>query len=84
VRRGSGETEFRSDILRKRPRRGNDACFNFHLLRFAIQLVEQVVDGRNYRGNVSNDELIRALVGKNLTSDERNFFSVVVMELAFV
>src|SRR2546429_4934421 len=52
-------TLFRSDVLGKAARRRNHAGFDFHLLRFAVELRPQVVDYRYNRRDVTDDQGIR-------------------------
>src|SRR6185312_14628286 len=53
---GGCKAEFGTDVLRERAGCGDDASFDFNLLRLAIELAEQIVDIRNDRRNVVDDE----------------------------
>src|SRR5208282_4813452 len=62
------ETQFGPDVLSKGTRRGNHARFNLHLSRLHVQLTNQVVDGRDNRGNIPDDELIGTVIEQNVTA----------------
>src|SRR5260370_119589 len=42
--------------------------FDCHLVRLAVHLEDQIVDDRDNRRNVANDELIRTVVGENIST----------------
>src|SRR5260370_3105982 len=65
---GARETQLSADVLREGTRRGNHARFDFHLLRLAVQIADQVIDVRNDRGNVANDQLVRAVIEQNIAA----------------
>ena len=56
------KTELYADVLRERARSRNYPPFDFHLLRLAVQLTDQIVDHGNDRRDVPNDQLIRTVV----------------------
>src|SRR5207249_10820906 len=68
ARRCARKPEFRSDVLGKAARRRNHAGFDFHLLRFAVELRPQVVDYRYNRRDVTDDQGIRTIIGKDVTA----------------
>src|SRR5882757_3946420 len=68
VRGSACKTELRADVLRERPRSCHDTRFDFNLLRLAIELVQQVVNHRDNRRNVANNQLVRTFVGEDCSA----------------
>ena len=66
-RRG-GKAELRANVPRKRACGGHHSGFNLHLLAFPVELANQVIHLRHHRGNVPDDQGIRALIGEDFTS----------------
>src|SRR5450432_806893 len=64
----SGKSELRTDILRKGTRCRYHPGFDLHLLRFAIELMDQVINCGDDRRNIADDELVRTRVGKNVAA----------------
>src|SRR5258707_11172165 len=78
ARGGSRKTPLNADVLSKRSGSGDDACFDFHLLRLAIQLADQVVDRRNHRGDVADNQLVRAVIRKNIAAGRQKLLQRVL------
>src|SRR3984957_14735832 len=69
----AGEAELGTDVLGEGAGSGDNASFDFNLLRFAVELVEQVIDIRNDRRNVADDELVRARVEQDVSAGGQKF-----------
>src|SRR6202050_5348027 len=54
----AGHAKLCADILSKLSRRRHDASFDFHLRRLAIELPDQVIDGRDRGWNIADDQRI--------------------------
>src|SRR5580692_1165752 len=63
---------------RSRVRCRNNAGLDFHLLRLAVKLVEKVVDGRNDRRNIADDNLVRPVIGKDIAACAEEFLQRVL------
>jgi hypothetical protein len=80
---GGGKAELYSDILGKRPARGNHPRFDFYLLRLTIQLPYQIVDDRNNRRNIANDKLVGTIIRKNISALGEKLFQRVLHLVGF-
>ena len=83
ARRGACETPLHADVLCKGARSRNYARLDFHLLRLAIQLANQVIDRRNHRGNVTDDQLVRTVIGKDVAARREELFQSVLHRCGF-
>ena len=81
ARGGAGKAPLDADILSEGARCGNDARFDFHLLGFAVQLVNQVVNHRNHRRNVADDQLVRTVIGQDVSARRKELFQCVLHRL---
>src|SRR6202012_1369468 len=70
---GTGEAEFGTDVLGEGAGFSAGASFDFHLLRLAVELAKQVIDIRDDRRNVTDDELVRAAVEQDVAASGQKF-----------
>ena len=71
---GSGEPELRADFAGERTRGLHHARVNFHLLRFPVDLANQVIDLRDRGGNIPNDQGVGTDIGKNVAAGGQELF----------
>ena len=65
---GSGETKLRADFVGKRTRSLHHAGVDFHLLRFAVDLPQQIINLRDGGRNIADDQGIRTNVGDDVAA----------------
>src|SRR4029077_5464916 len=65
---GRGSAELSANFTREVPVRRDHPCFNFHLLRFAVELADQVIEDWQNAGNITDDERVRTAVGQNIAA----------------
>src|ERR1700693_4693425 len=53
--------QLHTNVLSESPAGGNYTRLDFHLLRLDVQLADQVIDHRDNRRDVANDELVRSV-----------------------
>src|SRR2546430_4149986 len=62
VAAGGRERELRADVPREGTRCRNHSRLDFHLLRLAVQVANQVINDRNDRWNITDDQLVRTVI----------------------
>ncbi len=62
------ESKLRADIAGKGPGGCHDARFDLDFLRLAVELSEQLIDGRNHLRNVVHNDGIGTLVSYNIAA----------------
>ena len=67
------EAKLRADVARETPRCRHHARFDFHFLRFAVQLREQAIDDRNHLRNVVHDDGVGAFVCDYISAHREEF-----------
>ena len=65
------ERQLDADFAREGAVGGHDARFDFHLLRFAVELPDQIIHDRKRARNVANDQRIGAVVRDNVARETR-------------
>ncbi len=64
----SAERQLRADFSRERTVRRYDPRFDFHLLRFAVELAKQVVEYRQHLRHVANDQRVGTAVRQDVAA----------------
>ena len=74
--------ELRADFAREVTVGSDDARFDFHLLRLAIELAKQVVNNRQVLGISRMIKVLERSSAMMSPREDRNFFSVVTRSVA--
>jgi hypothetical protein len=69
------ETKLRADVTSELPRRRYHASFDFHFLRFAVELGQQPVDGWNHFWNIVDDDRVGAFIRNHVTALREEFLN---------